>query len=83
MKKCNECNTEMRIGKLFGEPFMMDMDHDIDEFYVDVQTGRQTKSLLGVVPEADRVPLLVFVCPQCGKVELNINPQKLTKIDKS
>ena len=31
MKKCSECNTEMRIGKLFGEPFKMDMDHDIDE----------------------------------------------------
>ena len=79
MKNCSECNVEMRKGSLFGEPFTMELDHEVDHFYVNVETGREKKTLFGTVPEVDRVPLVAAVCPKCGKVEFFIDPNKISK----
>lgn len=80
MKKCSECNVEMVDGSLYGEPMFMDMKHDIDQFYVNVKTGKTTTSFLMIpVDETKKVELKVRVCPICGKVELYINPAELNK----
>lgn len=79
MKKCNDCNIEMIDGSLFGEPIFMDMDHDIDKFYVDIKTGKK-KDFLGLkLDEKKRAKLNVKLCPNCGKVEMYINPDDIRK----
>lgn len=77
MKKCSECDVEMLDGRLYGKPRRMDMDHDINKFYVDVQTGQST-SFLGFEMEATRkARLMAKVCPICGKVELYIDTTEI------
>lgn len=79
MSKCKDCNAEMINGNLYGEPRFIDMDHDIDKFYVDVETGN-TKSFLGLkIKEKNRAQLSVKICPNCGKVEMYINPDDIKK----
>lgn len=77
MKKCSDCNVEMVDGKLHGEPFSMNLDNDIDDFYVDIKTGGVTSFFGMKVPSAIRARLEVKVCPKCGKVELYIDPNSL------
>ncbi len=79
MKKCNDCNVEMVDGRLYGKPKFIDMDHDINKFYVDVQTGNKTNILGLEVAETKRSKLNVRICPNCGKVELYINPNEIER----
>lgn len=79
MKKCNDCNIEMIDGSLFGEPRFIDIDHDIDKFYVYVKTGEKA-NFLGLKRDmTKRAKLNVKVCPNCGKVEMYINPNDITE----
>lgn len=71
--KCNNCNVEMLDGRLYGKPRFMDMDHNIDKFYVDINTGNKTNFLGIKVDETTRKNLKVKVCPKCGKAELYAN----------
>lgn len=79
MKKCNDCNALMIDGSLFGKPRFIDMDHDINKFYVDIKTGNETSFLGFKTDEINRVDLNVRVCPRCGKVELYVNPEDINK----
>lgn len=79
MKKCNECNIEMIDGSLYGKPRFMDMDHDIDKFYVDIKTGNKTSFLGLKIDETIKVKLNVKICPNCGKVEMYINSNEIEK----
>ena len=36
--KCEKCNVEMIDGSLYGKPRFIDIDHDIDKFYVSIKT---------------------------------------------
>ena len=72
MKKCNNCNVEMLDGSLYGKPRFIDMEHDIDKFYVDMKTGNKKKFLGLKMDETIRKELSVKICPNCGKVELYI-----------
>ena len=45
--KCEKCNVEMIDGSLYGKPRFIDIDHDIDKFYVSIKTGKKT-SVLGL-----------------------------------
>ncbi len=79
MKKCKDCNVEMIDGSLYGEPMFMDMEHDIDKFYVDIKTGDTTNFFGLKIDNPKRLELKVKVCPKCGKVELYINPAEIEK----
>ncbi len=79
MKKCNECKVEMIDGSLYGKPRFIDMDHDIDKFYVDIKIGSKT-TLFGLKKdEIKRIALNIKLCPNCGKVEMYINPDDIKK----
>lgn len=72
--KCEKCNVEMIDGSLYGKPRFIDIDHDIDKFYVSIKTGKKT-SVLGLeVDETKKIKLNVKVCPKCGKVEMYVSP---------
>lgn len=72
--KCEKCNVEMIDGSLYGKPRFIDIDHDIDKFYVSIKTGKKT-SVLGLeVDETKKIKLNVKVCPKCGKVEMHVSP---------
>lgn len=77
MRKCSDCNVEMIVGSLYGEPRFIDMDHEIDKFYVHVKTGKQKKFLGLKIDETKRSDLDVKVCPKCGKIEMYINPDDI------
>lgn len=75
--KCEKCNIEMIDGSLYGKPRFIDIDHDIDKFYVSIKTGKKT-SVLGLeVDEAKKIKLNVKVCPKCGKVEMYVSPNDI------
>ena len=75
--KCEKCNVEMIDGSLYGKPRFIDIDHDIDKFYVSIKTGKKT-SVLGLeVDEAKKIKLNVKVCPKCGKVEMYVSPNDI------
>ena len=77
MKKCSSCNIQMVEGTLYGKPRFMDMDHDIDKFYFNIDAGEQS-SFLGIkVNVPKQVTINACVCPNCGKIELFIDPEKL------
>lgn len=76
MKKCSDCNVEMIDASLFGKPRFIDMDHDINKFYVDIKTGNKSSFLGMQVDETKRCDLNVRVCPRCGKVELYVSPSE-------
>lgn len=79
MKRCNDCDIEMIDGSLYGKPRFIDMDHDIDKFYVDIKTGSK-KTFFGLkMDETKRVGVSVKLCPNCGKVEMYINPNDVEK----
>ena len=75
--KCEKCNVEMIDGSLYGKPRFIDIDHDIDKFYVSIKTGKKT-SVLGLeVDETKKIKLNVKVCPKCGKVEMYVSPNDI------
>jgi len=74
MKECNECKIEMIEGSLYGKPRFIDMDHDIDKFYVDIKTGEKTSFLGLKIDKTKRLNLSVLICPKCGRVEMYVNP---------
>ena len=75
--KCEKCNVEMINGSLYGKHRFIDIDHDIDKFYVSIKTGKKT-SVLGLeVDETKKIKLNVKVCPKCGKVEMYISPNDI------
>ena len=75
--KCEKCNIEMIDGSLYGKPRFIDIDYDIDKFYVSIKTGKKT-SVLGLeVDEAKKIKLNVKVCPKCGKVEMYVSPNDI------
>ena len=75
--KCEKCNVEMIDGSLYGKPRFIDIDHDIDKFYVSIKTGKKT-SVLGLeVDETKEIKLNVKVCPKCGKVEMYVSPNDI------
>lgn len=75
--KCEKCNVEMIDGSLYGKPRFIDIDHDIDKFYVSIKTGKKT-SVLGLeVDETNKIKLNVKVCPKCGKVEMYVSPNDI------
>ena len=75
--KCEKCNVEMIDGGLYGKPRFIDIDHDIDKFYVSIKTGKKT-SVLGLeVDETKKIKLNVKVCPKCGKVEMYVSPNDI------
>ncbi len=77
MKKCNDCNIEMIDGVLYGKPKFIDVDHEIDKFYVNIRTGNK-KTIFGIqTDEINQVELKVRICPNCGKVELYVNPNDI------
>ena len=39
--KCEKCNVEMIDGSLYGKPRFIDIDHDIDKFYVVSRLARK------------------------------------------
>ncbi len=80
MKRCSECNIEMLDGNLYGEPRFIDMDHDIDKFYVKIKTGNTTSFLGFNIDETKTLKLNVKICPNCGKVEMYINPNEIKDI---
>ena len=72
--KCEKCNVEMIDGSLYGKPRFIDIDHDIDKFYISIKTSKKT-SVLGLeVDETKKIKLNVKVCPKCGKVEMYVSP---------
>lgn len=77
MKKCSECDIEMIDGDLHGEPFVFDMDHEINDFSIIAKTGNQKKFLGFNYDERKEAKLKSRFCPKCGKVELYINPNDL------
>ncbi len=79
MKKCSDCNMEMIDASLYGKPRFIDREHDINKFYVDVKTGNTVTFLGLTTDETKRTSLRARVCPNCGKVELYINPDELKK----
>ena len=40
--KCEKCNVEMIDGSLYGKPRFIDIDHNIDRFYISIKTGKKT-----------------------------------------
>ncbi|PWL70394.1 MAG: hypothetical protein DBY23_04755 [Bacillota bacterium] len=72
--KCEKCNVEMIDGSLYGKPRFIDIDHDIDKFYVSIKTGKKTSVLGLLVDETKKIKLNVKVCPKCGKVEMYVSP---------
>lgn len=75
--KCEKCNVEMIDGSLYGKPRFIDIDHDIDKFYVSIKTGKKT-SVLGLeVDETKKIKFNVKVCPKCGKVEMYVSPNDI------
>lgn len=75
--KCEKCNVEMIDGSLYGKPRFIDIDHDIDKFYVSIKTGKKT-SVLGLeVDETKKIKLNVKVCSKCGKVEMYVSPNDI------
>lgn len=72
--KCEKCNVEMIDGSLYGKPRFIDIDHDIDKFYVSIKTGKKTSVLGLLVDETKKIKLNVKVCPNCGKVEMYVIP---------
>ena len=77
MRKCNDCNSDMIDGILYGKPKFIDVDHEIAKFYVNIKTGNK-KTIFGIqTDEINQVELNVKICPKCGKVELSINPNDI------
>ena len=76
MKRAH-CNVEMIDRSLLGKYTSIDIDHDIDKFYVSIKTGKKT-SVLGLeVDETKKIKLNVKVCPKCGKVEMYVSPNDI------
>ena len=74
MKYCSSCGVEMVDAKLYGEPFVMDLDHEVDKFSIKIPTGETTSFLGFTTDKTTKKPLNVKVCPKCGKVEMFIQP---------
>lgn len=64
-------------GSLYGEPRFINMDHNIDKFYVNVKTGNETSFLGFEVDETKRSKLNVRICPSCGKVEMYVDSDEI------
>ena len=77
MKKCSNCNVEMLEGSLYGKPRFIDMDHEIDKFYFDVETGGKGDFLGIEYNKSKRLNFNAYTCPKCGKIEFYINPDNL------
>ena len=78
MTKCNNCNVEMiENAKLEGQhPFELGPDGRTD-ISIHIPTGKQG-SFLGIKYEkSTKLNLLVRVCPNCGKVELYVDIDKI------
>ena len=59
--KCEKCNVKMIDGSLYGKPRFIDIDHDIDKFYVSIKTGKKT-SVLGLeVDETKKIKFFHFL----------------------
>jgi len=70
MKKCSECNIDMIENiEIEGQhPFELGMD---GQSKLRVLIPRKVFSKM--------IPIKSRICPQCGKVELYINPEELQK----
>lgn len=70
MKKCNDCNVDMIENiKIEGQhPFEIGIDGQSD-----LRVRIPRKVFMKMIDVKSRI------CPQCGKVELYIDPQELQK----
>lgn len=70
--KCKDCGNEMVLANLHGEPFKIDMDHEINKFTIKIPTN-ETENFLGLEFQKNiELPLKAKVCQKCGKVELYV-----------
>lgn len=69
MKKCSDCNVEMVETKLYGKPRFIDMEHDIDKFYVCNKIDENKR----FYSKSELLELKARVCPKCGKVETYVD----------
>ena len=77
MMKCINCGNEMVIGYLHGEPFTIDLDHEINDFTVRIPTNEKEKNIFGFEYNKNiELPLNVKVCLKCGKVDFHVNINK-------
>lgn len=79
MKKCSECNIEMiENAKIEGQhPFEIGMDGSSDIFVEFSNNEHEVKGLFGktkMKSDFHSLEVKARICPNCGKVELYINP---------
>ncbi len=77
MKKCSDCNVEMIDNCIIEgqHPFELGADGRTD-ISLHVPTGEKA-SILGIkYDKVDKMKLKARFCPNCGKVELYVNPSE-------
>ena len=79
MKKCSDCNVEMIEDCVIDgqHPFELGVDGEVD-ISVHIPTNEKA-SFLGIKFDKNiSLNVKARVCPQCGKVELYVDPKELT-----
>lgn len=78
MKKCTECNVEMfENGTIEGQhPFEIGMDGHTD-IRVSIPTDEKTSFLGLKLDKRITARPKVRICPNCGKIELYIDPEDI------
>ena len=65
MRYYEHCGIEMIDAKFQGEPFTMDLNHEVDRFSIKIPIGQTSNFLNLTINKTIKMPVNVKVFPKC------------------